>query len=242
MPRFLKYILKITWALLILDRIKIHLKLTKLIDMKKLLTLVIFLTSISFLWMGCDVAQPAMSSEPLRYHSADNGFLIGSITFPKEKANFNGYFIRVTSLDADPKIAKANSKEIQISPEQIWKLKHKGQLDEGRTYLFALERPTGKYEISSIRLFTNSALPVLQQTNYTGSFSIPFEVEKRKPTYVGNIVFNEYASKTDTLVAYRNHYKRDIEAIKKLQPTIDWDKASNDESRKIEYTNKRVKL
>jgi hypothetical protein len=58
---------------------------------------------------------------------------------------------------------------------------------------------------------------------------------------VGNIVFNEYASYNDTLVTYKNNYTRDITAIKRLQPRIDWSKATNADDRKIQYNSNKVK-
>ena len=202
----------------------------------KIIILSIILFSTIVLVQSCAVS--ALSSEPMKFNkeTAKNGLIIGSITFPKEKARFNGYFISVKGKDSDEKIAKKNSTEIQISPEQIWKMKHKGQLNNGLTYLFAIERPEGKYEISSIRLFTNSGIAALQRTNNLSSFSIPFDVNKGEITYVGNIIFNEYAGENDILFSYENNYERDINAIKIIQPTVDWSKAINDLDRKIEYS------
>ncbi len=202
----------------------------------KIIILSIILFSTIVLVQSCAVS--AVSSEPMKFNkeTAKNGLIIGSITFLKEKARFNGYFISVKGKDSDEKIAKKNSTEIQISPEQIWKMKHKGQLNNGLTYLFAIERPEGKYEISSIRLFTNSGIAALQRTNNLSSFSIPFDVNKGEITYVGNIIFNEYAGENDILFSYENNYERDINAIKIIQPTVDWSKAINDLDRKIEYS------
>ena len=207
----------------------------------KIITLSVVLFSTIILVQSCAVS--GLSSEPMSFQkeTTQNGLIIGSITFPKEKAKFNGYFIRVNAKDTDEKIAKKKSTEIQIIPEQIWKMKHKGQLDNGLTYLFAIERPEGKYEIPSIRLFTNSGIAALQRTNYSGSFSIPFDVKKGEITYVGNIIFNEYANENDTLVLYKNNYEKDISAIKTIQPTVDWSKAINDMNRKIEYNNNNIK-
>ena len=202
----------------------------------KIIILSIILFSTIVLVQSCAVS--AVSSEPMKFNkeTAKNGLIIGSITLPKEKARFNGYFISVKGKDSDEKIAKKNSTEIQISPEQVWKMKHKGQLNNGLTYLFAIERPEGKYEISSIRLFTNSGIAALQRTNNLSSFSIPFDVNKGEITYVGNIIFNEYAGENDILFSYENNYERDINAIKIIQPTVDWSKAINDLDRKIEYS------
>lgn len=188
-------------------------------------------------------ALSAISSEPMHFkkETAQNGLIVGSITFPSEKARYNGYFIRITSIDSDEKVAKKNSTEIHISPDQIFKMKHTGQLDNQKTYLFAIERPEGNYEIPSIRLFTNSGVPSLQRTNYVGGFSIPFNVKKGEITYVGNIVFDEYANKDIIPVNYRNNFQKDINAIKIIQPYVDWDTAINDTNRNIDYNNKKVK-
>jgi hypothetical protein len=87
---------------------------------------------------SCAVA--ALSSEPMFFQigNAKSGLIIGSITFPKEKAKFNSYFIRIKGIDGDEKTARKKSTEIQISPEQIWKMKHAGQIENGLTYLFAI--------------------------------------------------------------------------------------------------------
>ncbi len=206
------------------------------------ITLSIVCITISILVQSC--AVNALSTEPMNFskETAQNGMILGSITFPKEKARFNGYFIRITGTDSDEKKAKKNSTEIQIKPEQIFKMKHRGQLDNGLTYLFAIERPEGKYEIPSIRLFTNSGVAILQRTDYSGSFSIPFDVKKGEITYVGNIIFNEYAEENDTLVTYKNNFERDVNGIKNLQPNVDWSKAINNPDRKIEYNSKKPKL
>jgi hypothetical protein len=148
------------------------------IKIKKHLILFASIVIATTLFQSCAVS--GLSSEPMRFHKdyTENGLIIGSITFPKEKAKYNGYFIGVSNIDSDKKNASKNSTEIHISPEQIWKMQHKGQINNGLTYLFAIERPVGKYEISNLRLFTNSGIQILQRTDNTGGFSIPFNVEK----------------------------------------------------------------
>lgn len=207
----------------------------------KVLTFFVILFTTFILIQSCAVS--ALSIEPMNFQkeTAKNGLIVGSITFPKEKARFNSYFIRISGTDSDEKIAKKNSTEIQISPEQIWKMKHKGELDNGLTYLFAIERPEGEYEIPSIRLFSNSGFAALQRTDYSGSFSIPFDVKKGEIVYVGNIIFNEYANEKDTLVSYRNNFEKDINAMKRIQPSVNWSEAINDINRKIEYNSNKVK-
>jgi hypothetical protein len=49
--------------------------------------------------------------------------------------------------DSIKKVSDKNSIEIPFIPEQILKMKHDGQLENGKTYLFALERRKNKYVI-----------------------------------------------------------------------------------------------
>jgi hypothetical protein len=201
----------------------------------KIITLSIALLSTIILVQNCAVLP--LSSEPINFRkeTAENGLIVGSITFPREFPRFNGYYISVIRKDNNKKISRKNSTEIEITPEQIWRDRHIGQLNNGLTYLFAIERQEGEYEISSIRLFTNSGNIAFQRTDYINNFSIPFDVKKGEITYVGNIIFNEYANKMDTVISYKNNYERDINALKKLQPTVDWNRAINDINRKVKY-------
>lgn len=198
---------------------------------------IFFIIIISYI-QSC--AVPALSSqlESFNTRQAKNGIIMGSISFPKINPRFSSYFIRIKGLDQDEKIAAKNSTEIHISISQIIEVKHRGQLDNGLTYLFAIERPAGKYEIPSIRLFTNNG--IVTSTGYSPSFSIPFDVNKGKITYIGNIIFNEYAVLNDSVIMYRNNYGRDIGAIKKIYPTLEWDNAINDPKIKLEYNDNKV--
>ena len=192
----------------------------------KIITLSVTLVSTIILVQSCAVAS--LSSEPMNFtKSSEKGLLVGSVTFPTNKPNFNGYFFRLTNN---------TSQEFQVNRNQS------GQLDGGRTYLFAIERPVGVSEIPSVRLFHNSGMIAGQYDVRTGGFSIPYEIKKGEITYIGNITFNDYAKKGDTVVALNNNFEKDIEALKKLQPTIDWNSAKNDQNRKIEYNNKKARL
>lgn len=206
----------------------------KIITIKLLLISLFVLTSI-FIVQGCAVS--GMSSEKMTFMSktTQNGLIFGSITFPKEKAKYNGYFLRLTSKSTDGKTASKNSTEIHFSPEQIIKMKHKGELDNGLTYLFAIERPEGDYEFSGIRLFTNSGIALLQRNDNLNGFSIPFKVNKGEITYVGNINFNEYGGVNERVITYQNNFEKDLSGIKKAQPYVYWDAAKNDTIRNIQY-------
>lgn len=197
--------------------------------LSKFILLFVLLIFSNFLIQSCAVSN--MPTSPMKFNkdTSEKGLLIGSVTFPKETPRFNGYFFRLTGNKSD---------EFMLKPG--WK--HKGQLDEGRTYLFAIERPVGVSEIPSVRLFHNSGMIAGQYDLRIGAFSIPYEIKKGEITYIGNIIFNEYAEKWQKVISLNNNFQRDINALKKLQPSIDWDNAKNDESRKIEYNTTKAKL
>lgn len=201
--------------------------------LSKIIALSVVLISTITLIHSCAVSSLPSQTLTFNKNTAEKGLLIGSVTFPREKAKFNGYFFRLTGN---------TSAEFQIRPEQITKMKHKGQTDNGRTYFFIIERPEGKYEIPSVRLFGNSGMIAFQRTNYVGGFSIPYEIKKGEITYIGNINFNEYAENGEKIVTLENKFERDIVEFKKLQPSIDWNTVKNDENRKIEYNDKKARL
>ena len=192
----------------------------------KIITLSVVLFSSIILVQSCAVAS--LQTEPMNFSkSSEKGLLVGSVTFPTNKPNFNGYFFRLTNN---------TSQEFQINRNQD------GQLDEGKTYLFVIERPVGVSEIPSVRLFHNSGMIAGLYDVRTGGFSIPYEIKKGEITYIGNITFNDYAKKGDIVVGLNNKFERDIEELKKLQPSIDWSNVKNDENRKIEYNDKKARL
>jgi hypothetical protein len=171
-----------------------------------------------------------ISNNPITFQpqKTSNGLIFGSLSFPKEKARFNGYFLKVQCISSDSKIARKNSKEIHFSPKQIFKMQHKGELDQGLTYLFQLELPEGDYEISEIRLFSNSGFAVLQRNDLMKGFSIPFKLQKGQIRYVGNLNFDEYAETDKQLITYKNEFQKDFDAIKIIQPYVFWNNAIND--------------
>lgn len=204
-------------------------KTIKLLSISSLILLSIFIVQ------SCAVSGMSSEQMTFRPQTSQNGLIFGSITFPKEKAKFNGYFLRLTCKSVDGKTASKNSTEIHFSPEQIIKMKHKGELDNGLTYLFAIERPEGDYEFSGIRLFTNSGIAMLQRNDNLNGFSIPFKVNKGEITYVGNINFNEYGGENERIITYQNNFEKDLSGIKKAQPYVYWDVAKNDTTRNILY-------
>lgn len=197
------------------------------------ISLLVFVT-ITFL-QGCGVVT-SIPYEPIQFdqNTSENGLIFGSITFPIEKAKFNGYFIQISNINSDKKIAEKNSTQIRFVPQQIIKMKHDGQLENGKTYLFVLERKAGNYEIPFLRLFTNYGYST-RDTSIKG-FNLPFNLKKGEIKYLGNIQFDESMQSIIHPVQLSNNFKRDVEAIKTLQPSVNWSDAINDETIKIIYS------
>jgi len=188
----------------------------------------------AFIFFG---ATSKSSAQKLTFNpkTTSNGLIFGSITFPKEKARFNGYYMLISYKSTDPKLVRKYSKEVHFIPAQITRMKHKGDLDNGLTYLFAVEKPEGEYVITNIRLFSNSGFQVLQKTSNVNGFSIPFKVNKGQIQYVGNILFNEYAEEGETIVGYQNNFEKDLAGIRIEEPYVFWDAAKNDETIQLSF-------
>lgn len=204
----------------------------------KKISLLVTLFVMMLFFQGCAVSS--MPSEKMTFdpNKTQNGLIFGSITFPNEKAKYNGYFLGLICESTDEKTAKKNSTEIHFSPEQIIKMKHKGQLDNGLTYLFAIERPEGNYKLSGIRLFSNSGIPIMQKNSIVNSFSIPFKINKGEIQYVGNITFNEHEIESENVITYKKLFEKDLQGIKNIQPYIYWDGAKNDITMEISIKNR----
>lgn len=195
----------------------------------------LFLSTFIFFFTVTKSSAQKMTFDPKK---TDNGLIFGSITFPEEKAMFNGYFLLISFKSTDPKTARKNSKEVRFSPAQITRMRHKGDMDNGLTYLFAVEKPEGEYEITNMRLFSNSGIMLLQRNDNVSGFSIPFKVNKGEIKYFGNIRFNEYAYKgknVEKIVMYQNNFEKDLIGIKKKEPFVYWDAAKKDDSIQISY-------
>ena len=203
--------------------------------LKKICKLGLIIIATISLFNSCGVVT-SIPYEPIQFdkNTSENGIIFGSITFPNEKAKFNGYFIQISNTDPDKKIAQKNSTQIRFVPQQIIKMKHDGQLENGRTYLFVLERKAGNYEIPFLRLFSNYGYST-RDTSING-FNLPFNLKKGEIKYLGNIQLDESLKSTIHPVQLTNNFKRDLEAIKNLQPSVNWNDAINDETIKIIYS------
>ena len=155
---------------------------------------------------------------------AQNGLIFGTVTFPKDKMKYDMYFLEVAYVSSDKKMQRRNSSKIKINPTMFIK-KHIGELDEGRTYLFAIEKPIGNYSICWLRLSTLKMMQyVSNDTDLTG-FSIPFTVNKGEIKYIGNININECALEGEQVITIKDEFERDKNAINSLPMNVNFNDA-----------------
>lgn len=176
-----------------------------------------------FLFVSNTNAQ-LLPEEQIRFHKSntENGLIFGSITFPEVKMKFDGYVLWMSCKEEGKDEYKKCGK-IYLEP-QMFKKKHNGEIDGGRTYLFAFEKPPGQYNISMLRLVALKVMYDERDTDLTG-FSIPFDVRKGEITYIGNININEYATNSEPTITLEDKFIKDKNSIKYLQKMVNWEAA-----------------
>lgn len=174
------------------------------------------------LFFSANCKAQLLPDEPIRFHKdySENGLVFGSITFPEAKMKFDGYVLWIKRLE-DGKWKSFG--KIYLEP-QPFKKKHNGEIDQGRTYLFAFEKPPGQYDIPMLRLVAQKVLYDGKDNDLTG-FSIPFEVKKGEITYIGNININEYATKGEPIITLEDKFIKDKNSLKYLQKMVNWEAA-----------------
>lgn len=150
--------------------------------------------------------------------TSENGLVVGSITFPTVQPLFNSYRPYLQGVSD-----KGDSKEFVILPEMTRMIKHNGELNNGKTYLFAIETAPGKYDLNRIKV-TSKGFMDRAWGDAVKDFSIPVEVKKGEITYIGEINFNEYGDDIKALLTLSDNFNRDIKGLTAKQPSVDWTK------------------
>jgi hypothetical protein len=185
---------------------------------------IILLLSVCSMLLGCATSGIPIDKIAMPNKDEGYGIIFGSITFVKEKPNYNGYTIVVDNQMSE----KAKDDEwIILRPNQTFKASHAGELDNGRTYLFIRKIKIGKYKINNVRLFSNSGIAALQNTKIDNSVEIDFNLEENKVIYVGNIVYDDWSKTQNKLIKIENNFERDKLFLSEKQNLIDWNNAQN---------------
>lgn len=142
----------------------------------------------------------------------ENGMIIGSIAFNKEKPIFNGYFFYYVGEEIKKITAR---KGISIKPEQMSKMKFKPDFFDGNkaVYYFSIIEPEGEYTFSNFRIHENGGF--VQSTGDI-PINIEFKIKKGKVKYLGEI----YVNYNNSLVELNNQRKRDLVKLKEKFPNL----------------------
>ena len=197
---------------------------------KKIYFLKIFVLFIILFNHHSSIAQTSrMSGGKLTFipNKTNEGLIFGSVTFPNKKALYNSYSFIFRYKNTDDRTTRKNSTSFTIRPKQLFKVEHGGELDEGLTYLFAFKLPEGEYELSKISFHANGGMMGIGFNFIDPIDKIQIKSVKGEINYVGNIVFDEYFLNNEDVIKHRDHFEKDLEAIKKEQLYIYWQAAKN---------------
>ncbi len=188
------------------------------------LTIVFLFFATTFFSVNCHAQK--LHDDVIRFHKdyTENGLVFGTISFPQIKQRFDGYFLWI-SCKEDGDISWKSCGKISMRP-QMFKAKHNGELDGGKTYIFAMEKPPGQYNITGIRLSILKVGQYVSKDTDVPGFTIPFDVKKGEIIYIGNININEYALKGEELITVDDKFEKDKNSLKNLQKMVNWDAAT----------------
>jgi hypothetical protein len=184
---------------------------------KTLFTKIVLSAFMLALFQGC-ATKPLSARTDFDPATSENGLIIGSITFPTVEPRFTAYHPYLQGAD------NKNSVEFIVEPETTRMIKHNGDINNGKTYLFAIERAPGSYDLNKIRVISKGYMNSTWGDEAKG-FSIPVDVKKGEIVYIGEVLFNEYASDPKTVIKIADNFERDLKGLKIKQPVIDWSKA-----------------
>ncbi len=185
------------------------------------------LVILSVILAGC--IRTGLPKEALIFTEYDpQGLVVGSITINSNKPQYEGYGL-FWGPKKDPSKKKKQEgvvSKIFIRPGKTLERIHIGELDGGKTYLFAIKDFPGQSELEAVSFFTNGA---------SGSNNVLFKdivldipIQKGEITYLGNVVIDDYASRKEVRAVVVNNSERDLNALKERYPHIDWAKARVD--------------
>ncbi len=179
---------------------------------------IIFLLLVFFNCASSKQPKPIEPNPLIFSENSTPGLVVGTITFLHEKARFGNYIVQVTNMSSDEDVAKRNSTTITLVPNLLWMAKHDGELDDGHTYLIVFKRMKGSYEINHIDVNGQGYLTTF--SSVYKNFSIPFEIEEGKITYIGNLLIDEFSGNSSYGIMHRNNFERDMEELQKFYPNV----------------------
>lgn len=179
-------------------------------------SIILLLLAISL--SGCYV-RPAQVPSTMDL-SNNEGMIVGTLSFENEfMASESNVFFYANDSIADllskkqyDAILKQNSSKYKYS---IYRPGHRGNFtEEGKEiYYFSIVKPAGKYRFYASEIFRNSGY---MQSTIVLPIDIPFEIEKGKVKYLGELNLNEKKGEIKLL----DKRERDKARFNERYPTI----------------------
>lgn len=190
---------------------------------------ILFSYLILLLLTGCAHQAIPTGFNNFEIQNSKKGLIIGTISFPNNAQKFDRYFFHLKSLGEKP---SKNSTEINIDVRLPYSSNIK-KVGNYTTYLFAIKRDPGRYEMDHVRLSTNYGY--FEHIGWLSGYTIPFNVTEGEITYVGEILYNESAKDINSFIRLQDNYDRDLNFFKSINSKIDWNKAQKNTENKIIY-------
>ena len=174
----------------------------------------LFLLTMLFLNSCVSVKLPSKEIPKDIEMSNDEGIVIGAISIDKRNYTNGAYFYygnEYGSEDDKPGI-------VSIVPPQTWYVHFEPDLFDGdkAVHYFKIKRKLGKYQFFARRTFKNGYQAA---ETITYEINMPFEIEKGKIKYIGEI-----NCKRDQSYEINDKSERDIPKLKQMFPTINIEK------------------
>lgn len=173
---------------------------------------------------GCSAA-PSMDAPENFTASSQTGLAIGTITFEGDVPKNDIYRFFYSPVSADKKFTSKNDGKIQILGRVDDERKYSGDFNNGKTYLFAIEREPGQYAFTQYNYLTRKGPTGMVYSS--NEFAIPFEVKKGEISYIGELTYIESAEKGTPRLIVTDFMTRDLPEFKQKFPNINWDTTVN---------------
>lgn len=171
----------------------------------------LFLVVLTF--SSCAV-RPSRNIPTAATLGSNEGMIVGTISIEKSRPVYNSYYFHYNRMLEDS--YDTYEKKIWIFSSQWLKVKHKPDYVDGNkaVYLYSIKEVQGKYQFSLVRLHENGGS--LYQKLYEKTMNFPFEIEKGKVKYLGEL----YLDVRSPFIELNDKRERDLKYFKEKYPLL----------------------
>ncbi len=156
---------------------------------------------------------------------SNKGLAIGTITFIGDKPVNDIYRFFYEATSGDKKFMKANAGKIIIKAREGNERAFTGDINNRKTYLFAIEREPGNYAFTQYNYLDH--IGATGMVSSSGKFAIPFQIKKGSITYIGEFTYNDVATPGTPRIFVGTNFERDLQVFKDKFSNINWDVTEN---------------